>query len=55
MGVAAEPLVFMRVADAALFVVRAGATTPHAIKSSLRQLGRINDADLFTVLTYTST
>ena len=54
-GVAAEPLVFMRVADAALFVVRAGATTPHAIKSSLRQLGRINDADLFTVLTYTST
>lgn len=54
-GVAAEPLVFMRVVDAALFVVRAGATTPHSIKSSLRQLGRINDADLFTVLTYTST
>jgi capsular exopolysaccharide synthesis family protein len=53
-GATAEPLIFMRVVDVALFVVRAGATTPHAIRSSLRQLGRIHDADLFTALTYTS-
>jgi capsular exopolysaccharide synthesis family protein len=54
-GETAEPLIFMRVVDVALFVVRAGATTPHAIRSSIRQLARVNDADLFTVLTYAST
>ena len=50
----AEPLIFMRVVDVALFVVRAGATTPHAIRTGMRQLSRVSDADLFTVLTRTS-
>ena len=39
-GSSAEPLIIMRDIDVALFVARAGASTPTAIRSNIRQLRR---------------
>lgn len=51
-GVYADSLVLMHGVDAVLFAVRAGMANPSEIRSTLQQLRRTNDADLFTVLTF---
>ena len=52
-GSSAEPLIIMRDIDVVLFVARAGASTPTAIRSTIRQLRRGSEVDIYTVMTYT--
>ncbi|KLK90170.1 hypothetical protein AA309_27225 [Microvirga vignae] len=54
LGLHADALILMQVIDAVLFVVRAGGSDPAEIRSSLRQLRRCTDMDVFTVLNFTS-
>lgn len=54
-GVHAESLSLMNSANVVLFTVREGVTSSKELRSTFRQLCRINGGDLFTVLTFSST
>jgi capsular exopolysaccharide synthesis family protein len=54
LGEHADALILMHDIDAVLFVVRAGGPNPAEIRSSLRQLSRCSDVDVFTVLNFKS-